>query len=393
MNESPLVSIITPSYNQAEFLEQTIRSVLAQDYANIEYIVVDGGSTDGSVEVIKRYDARIAKWVSEPDEGQSDAINKGFRIATGEIVAWLNSDDVYFPDAVSTAVRRFQQRPSLGLLYGDCVFVDRDGQFLRYFTEVEPYSEFRLRNCTDFIMQPTTFFKRETLLDVGLLDASLHYSMDWDLWCRFAESGCGVHYEPKPLAATRIYPETKTMAGSRPRLREIWRVLKRHRTGLWPHAYFGFFATEVRRMLEQRETFSLATLPLAPLLFLLRVANARNILYDRRRRNHLYGIRRRSNLLLRNATIHIPVYRAVSELRLSLRNRYGGSEEAPQKTRVRITGQEQPPVMLEGRDTRHSFAFPIAEAVSRSNAIRIELEFERVDRSGIAAALDEVRLI
>ena len=308
MTDQPLVSIITPSYNHAAFLDETIRSVLAQDYANIEYIVVDGGSTDGSVEIIQRHAGRIAKWVSEPDEGQSHAINKGFRMASGDVVAWLNSDDLYFPDAVSTAVRRFREQPDLGLFYGHGVFVDRDGAFVRYFTEVEPYDAFRLRNCSDYIMQPTTFFRRDALFSVGLLDESLHFTMDWDLWCRFAESGCGVHYEPKLIAATRVYPETKTTAGSRARLVEIFRTLRRHATGWWPHAYFGFRATEVRRLLEGDDLSLLRRARLNVRLFFLRLANWRNILYDRRRPNDLYGLRRRTNELMQHARLCWPVY-------------------------------------------------------------------------------------
>jgi len=388
MNKVPLVSIITPSYNQAEFLERTIRSVLAQDYARIEYIIVDGGSTDGSVEIIKRYEAKIAKWVSEPDQGQSDAINKGFRMATGEIVAWLNSDDLYFPDAVSTAVRCFQQQPSLGLFYGDCVFLDRQGQFLRYFTEVESYSRFRLCNCTDFIMQPTTFFKRETLVSVVLLDASLHYCMDWDLWCRLSKSGCGVHYEPRPVAATHIYPEMKTMAGSRPRLKEIRRVLKRHGTSLWPHAYFGFYSTEVRRILTHETIPFVRRVFLHCLLLLLRLGNGRNILYDLRRQKHLYGIRRRSNRLRQQATIHVPVYRPVSKLCLTLRNRC----RAAQRVRIEIAGAKEETITLSSYGEPCTYTVEIPEAVARTNEVAVRLEFTRKNLFGIAASLDEVRV-
>ncbi len=392
MAEKPLVSIITPSYNQAAFLDETIRSVLSQDYANIEYIVVDGGSTDGSVEIIKRYADRIAKWVSEPDEGQSHAINKGFRMATGDIVAWLNSDDLYFPDAVSTAVKRFVEHADLGLFYGHCVFIDRDGAFVRYFTEVEPYDEFRLRNCTDFIMQPTTFFKRETLFDIGLLDTRLHYCMDWDLWCRFAESGCGVLCEPRLIAATRVYAETKTMGGSRARLDEIRRVLRRHRTGLWPHAHCGFRATEIRQRLAQRNTPFVKKAALAIFLFLMRLGNARNILYDQLRQKHLYGIRRRSRSLLRTARICWPIYFAANEVQLTLCSR-AMSKGGRQKVNVRIAGKEQEPVSLDARDKGCTFSFRIPESVNRSHVIDIELQFDKTNLLGIAASLDKVLLV
>ena len=126
----PLVSIITPSYNQVQYLEDTIQSVIQQDYPNIEYFVVDGGSTDGSLEIIERYKNKLAWWVSEPDQGQADAINKGFRKASGEIIAWLNSDDLYLPGAISSAVELFHENPTSGVIYGDAVSADANGRLL-----------------------------------------------------------------------------------------------------------------------------------------------------------------------------------------------------------------------------------------------------------------------
>ena len=123
-----LVSIVTPSYNQSRFIEDTIRSVLSQDYPQIEYMIVDGGSTDGSVEIIKRYEDQLAWWVSERDQGQTDAINKGFARATGDILAWLNSDDTYEPGAVSAAVKYLQEHPEVGMVYGDCNYIDENGE-------------------------------------------------------------------------------------------------------------------------------------------------------------------------------------------------------------------------------------------------------------------------
>jgi len=130
MSEQPLVSIVTPSFNQVKYLEETIRSVLEQDYPKIEYIVIDGGSTDGSVEVIRKYADRLAYWVSEADRGQTDAINKGFATAHGSILAWLNSDDTYKPGAVSEAVAYLQNHPNIGMVYGDLDFIDEQSKII-----------------------------------------------------------------------------------------------------------------------------------------------------------------------------------------------------------------------------------------------------------------------
>jgi glycosyltransferase involved in cell wall biosynthesis len=391
MTDNPLVSIITPSYNQAPFLEQTIRSVLAQDYPRIEYIVVDGASTDGSVEIIKRHESRIARWVSEPDRGQSDAINKGFRMATGDVVAWINSDDLYFPDAVSTAVERFTQDPGLGLFYGNCVFIDRDGAFVRYFTEVEPYDEFRLRNCSDFIMQPTTFFRRDLLEKIGLLDESLHFTMDWDLWCRFAESGCGIHCEPKLIAATRVYPETKTTAGSRPRLDEVKQILNRHKTAWWPHGWFGFYATEVRRLLERADLPFFRRLRLNLLLFLLRLGNLRNILYDRRRPNNLYGLRRRTNELMQHARLTWPLHRDAGQLRLTLSSTTRSSTRPTPTLTITINGRTQSPVGVSG--SGQPFTFTLPKSVSDSHVIDLELALAGPDARATHPVLKKCELL
>jgi glycosyltransferase involved in cell wall biosynthesis len=132
-SDLPRVSIITPSYNQASFLEETICSVLEQDYANLEYIIVDGGSKDGSVEIIRRYESQLAWWVSEPDQGQTDALNKGFGMASGDILAWLNSDDTYLPGAISGAVEYLMSHPEAGLVYGDANLVDENGTVISRF--------------------------------------------------------------------------------------------------------------------------------------------------------------------------------------------------------------------------------------------------------------------
>lgn len=219
----PLVSIITPSFNQGKFIRETIESVLSQDYESIEYIIIDGGSTDDSLEIIKEY-SKFITYISESDRGQSDAINKGFRMAHGEIVAWLNSDDVYEPHCVSRAVEEFEKNDTLGLLYGKGYIIDAEGRKVRVFEHTQEFDYWKLVNYEDYIMQPATFFRLKYLKQIGYLDIDLHYCMDWDLWIRLAAVS-EVKYTPYLLACSREYDETKTSTGGKERFKEICNLL------------------------------------------------------------------------------------------------------------------------------------------------------------------------
>jgi glycosyltransferase involved in cell wall biosynthesis len=204
----PLVSIITPSYNQGRFIEETIKSVQEQDYPNIEHIVVDGGSTDNTIDVLKRYEGRL-RWVSEKDRGQSDAINKGFRMASGEIIAWLNSDDTYLPGAVGEAVGGFRSNPRAAMVYGKAYLTDGVGNIVSEYP-TEAYDRRRLASFT-FICQPSTFIRREAYFQVGGLDMDLHYTMDYDLWLRLAENSEFV-YVPEFMSTYRLQLEAKSVS-------------------------------------------------------------------------------------------------------------------------------------------------------------------------------------
>ncbi len=218
----PLVSIITPSFNQARYLEQTIQSVLGQDYPRIEYIVVDGASTDGSVEIIKKYADKLAWWVSEKDSGQAEAINKGLARATGEIVAWLNSDDYYLPCAVSAAAKVFEENPDVVLVYGNMLAVDERGNAFNTLM----YKQLSLQDllCFQIIGQPAVFFRRSVLEKTGLLDPTFHFLLDHHLWIRIAQHGKILHVD-QTWAAARYHAEAKNRAKAAEFGREAFRIL------------------------------------------------------------------------------------------------------------------------------------------------------------------------
>jgi len=210
MSDLPLVSIITPSFNQARYIEATIQSVLGQDYPRIEYIIVDGGSTDGTVEIVKKYEGRIGWWVSEQDKGQTDAINKGFARAQGQILAWLNSDDTYEPGAVSAAVKYLMDHPEIGMVYGDCNFINEDGRVIGRFGAAQ--TDYRLlRQGYAHIPQQTMFFRAGLWRQVGPLDPSFYFAMDYDLWTRLA-ARTRLKYTPQTWANFRLHTTGKTIA-------------------------------------------------------------------------------------------------------------------------------------------------------------------------------------
>jgi glycosyltransferase involved in cell wall biosynthesis len=248
----PTVTIVTPSYNQGDFIRATIESVLAQDYPELEYIVMDGGSTDHTSAIAAEYRGRLT-WVSEKDRGQAHAINKGFQRARGEIVAWLNSDDLLLPGAVQRAVDGFASAPRTGAVYGEGYLMDRDGRITGRFPATEPFNLWKLTYLSDYVLQQSAFFRRAAVEEIGWLDENLHYAMDWDLFIRLGKR-FGLHYIPEYLGILREYAEAKTFSGGAARIEEIRRVLARHTgcryaPGYWLY-YFDTHQRVVRSWLE-----------------------------------------------------------------------------------------------------------------------------------------------
>ena len=246
MQNYPTISIITPSYNQAAYLEQTIQSVINQNYPLIEYIIIDGGSSDGSVEIIKKYSEHIAHWISERDSGQSYAINKGLRMATGEIVCWLNSDDLMEPNALDRVSRFFRENVNAQFLYGDGIIFYENKEKLIQNCRPGKVDKFLLSYC-DPIQQPSTFWRRKIHNEIGFINESLQFVMDWDFFMRVALS-YDLYYLPISFSRYRIHDAHKTGVGGGRRSEEIMTFVQTYGSKYWAELFLTIypFAAEIR---------------------------------------------------------------------------------------------------------------------------------------------------
>jgi len=241
-SELPSIAIVTPSFNHAVYVGATVRSVLEQDYPKLDYWVIDGNSTDATLEVLHRY-GRALQWITEPDRGQADAINKGFRMAKGDVLGWVNSDDRLSPGALRHIGEIFAAEPHTGVVYGDAEFIDADGNFIAPCAHIEPFDRQRLMGVSDFLVQPAVFFRRSLFDAVRGLDASLHWAMDYDLWLKL--SGVAkFRYTPRVLAQYRWLESSKTAAAGWNRLREVESVSRRY-GGRGLPAYFRLEAARL----------------------------------------------------------------------------------------------------------------------------------------------------
>jgi GT2 family glycosyltransferase len=258
MNKQARISIITPSYNQSEFIERTILSVLSQKTElEIEYIIFDGASTDGTLDILNKYSAEI-QWFSTPDRGQADAVNKGIAIASGEIIGWLNSDDLYTSGALQKVLHYFESNPECQWLYGQCNIIDdTETEIRRWMTK---YKNFRARKFNDksllfenCICQPAVFFRKSIFDKVGLLSIDLPFAMDYDLWFRLAK-----HYKPGiincVLASFRVHKDSKSTRNSRKQFLEQYLIHKRYdkrKRYLLQHRAYIYIAASIYRLMSK----------------------------------------------------------------------------------------------------------------------------------------------
>jgi len=226
MNHPPRISIVTPSLNQGSFIRTAIQSIFDQQYPDLEYLVMDGGSTDESCAIAREFIPRLAL-VMEKDEGQSDAIDKGFSRVSGEIIGWLNADDYYAPGTLDKIAAVFTAHPDVGLVYGNAEYVNEAGDSLGPAVQVEPFNLDRLLSVCDFIVQPAAFFRRDAFEAVGRIRKELVWTMDYDLWIRLGKQ-YRVLRIPELLAFVRCHASTKTTTGGRRRLAEVERMIQSH---------------------------------------------------------------------------------------------------------------------------------------------------------------------
>ena len=252
----PTISVVTPSYNQGRFLEQCICSILDQNYPALEYIIIDGGSADNSLEIIKKYQANITYWVSEPDQGQSDALNKGFQRATGELVAWLNSDDFYLPQAFYHIAKVYQGQRNAPFFFGNGLRVNAQGNPKQpFFPKGSLYfNRDALRFGLNYILQPATFINRQSLNTVGGVSNNLTYGLDTDLWLRLSALGAPVPVQAK-LAASREYEATKSESGSFARVEELRQIAAAHTDLQITPGVICYFLDTLYRLAQEHDDF------------------------------------------------------------------------------------------------------------------------------------------
>jgi glycosyltransferase involved in cell wall biosynthesis len=244
----PKISIITASYNQGQYLEDTILSVLGQRYPNLEYLIYDAASTDNSVVIIKKYEQELSYWVSEKDKGQADAINKGFEKATGEILMWLNSDDILMPNVLHFIAEQYAQKGD-GIYFGNCIhFEEKNNGVLNSRGSQVPISFNSISlEMADTIIQPSTFWSRKVWIENGPLDAGFHFGFDWEWFLRAKQKSISFYSLHKPISMYRIHEEHKSGVGGKKRQDELLKIYE---------IYSPKYAPLYKQLMQENFTFS-----------------------------------------------------------------------------------------------------------------------------------------
>lgn len=255
LNEDyPKITIITPSYNQGQFIEATIRSVLAQNYPNLEYFIFDGGSTDNTIDVIKKYDKYITYWESQKDKGQSHAINKGFKVASGDIIGWLNSDDLFFPETLQRVANYFKDKNYRKILYGEGIYLLDKYQLAIKNTTARLSNKHPITLC-DFIIQPSTFWGRTVVEEVGELDEDLHYGFDWDWFIKANNKNIPFQMVKEDFSVYRIHAQHKSSTAGYKRTKELAKIYETYNGLTVADAYLQINkssnATWIKRILKR----------------------------------------------------------------------------------------------------------------------------------------------
>jgi len=353
-------AIVIPNFNQSRFLPFALESLRCQSVP-LNIAVMDGGSTDDFRAAIEPYKDMIAFLRSGPDDGQSAAIREGFDRVPGEIVAWLNADDYYAPGALERVAACFEADPSLDVVYGDAVHVDSDGFFLSYFPPIQEFNAADLMH-TCFICQPACFVRRSAYEKVGGVDASLHFTMDWDLWCRLAESGAKFHYLHDVLAAVRYYPGTKTLSGNKRRYREIWQIEKTHGKRVLPLSWPGFYLFDLMHKTKRSipEHLAFAILQVLRHVKKLIVGGCTSGL---RKSATNYGFHKWKNVVEGKGVIYMPWYDNWQPNRLHIRVR-------PKNSHYKISINDSKPSTVAARRGRILIDLPGVE--NRSMKMTLE---------------------